>query len=84
MGTYRKRFNEKARAGHMAKLRELKRIRNKQFYRDTEHDSGSDNEQPPEQDPNAEILEPMTEEERALKKRKLQELFTPRRPRCQG
>ena len=78
MGTYRKRFNEKARAGHMAKLRELKRIRNKQFYREVEHNSGSDNEQAPERDSNAEILEPMTEEERTLKKRKLQELFTPK------
>lgn len=26
MGTYRKRFNEKARSGHMAKLKELKEL----------------------------------------------------------
>ncbi|GMM53658.1 ATP-dependent RNA helicase [Maudiozyma humilis] len=78
MGTYRKRFNEKARAGHMARLKELKRVRNKQFHRDdpeeeSSHDEGNDN-----QDTNSEILKPMTEEEKLQKKRKLQELFTPK------
>ena len=33
MGKYRKRFNEKARAGMLAKQAALKKARNKQFYR---------------------------------------------------
>lgn len=87
MGTYRKRFNEKARAGHMAKLKELKRIRNKQFFRyeSTNGDDSDDNDSMKKtkdtnnnEDTNTELLKPLTEEERALKKRKLQELFTPK------
>lgn len=79
MGTYRKRFNEKARAGHMAKLKELKKVRNKQFYREVEDES--DDRVPDDKqdlDTNSELLKPVTEEEKALKKRKLQELFTPK------
>ncbi|QID87266.1 putative ATP-dependent RNA helicase DHR1 [Saccharomyces pastorianus] len=85
MGTYRKRFNEKARSGHMAKLKELKRVRNKQF---TRQDENEEEVETPDSDPsqnekldanvNAEILKPLTEEEKKLKKRKLQELFTPK------
>lgn len=87
MGTYRKRFNEKARAGQMAKLRELKRIRNKQFFRHefTNDSDNDDNDSMKKsestisnEDTNAELLKPLTEEERSLKKRKLQELFTPK------
>ena len=79
MGTYRKRFNEKARAGHMARLKELKRVRNKQFHRDEqEEDSDHQEEGYDNQDTNSEILKPMTEEEKQQKKRKLQDLFTPK------
>lgn len=80
MGTYRKRFNEKARAGHMTKLKELKRVRNKQFLREVSDNESSDDESEAnkKEDTNSEIMKPMTEEERALKKRKLQELFTPK------
>ena len=92
MGTYRKRWNEKARAGQMSKLKELKRVRNKQFTRaaaadsDSENDSGSDNDDSgsdleskkvPE-DTNVAVLKPLTEEEKLEKKRKLEELFTPK------
>lgn len=82
MGTYRKRFNEKARSGHMARVKELKRVRNKQFFRHIEsNDEGiNDREeaQPVEEDSNSEVLKPLTNEEKALKKRKLEELFTPK------
>lgn len=80
MGTYRKRFNEKARAGHMAKLKELKRVRNKQFFREVSDNESSDDQtkESKTEDTNSEILKPLTEEERDLKKRKLQELFTPK------
>ncbi|SCW00720.1 LAFE_0C10462g1_1 [Lachancea fermentati] len=81
MGTYRKRFNEKARAGHMAKLKELKKVRNKQFLRHLEDGTEDNNEHEAkeikEKDPNAEILEPLSKEEKDLKKRKLKELFMP-------
>lgn len=82
MGTYRKRFNEKARAGHMSRLKELKRIRNKQFYREVD-ESENENENDKidnieEQDTNAEILKPMSSAEKYLKKRKLEELFQPK------
>ncbi|CCD24999.1 ATP-dependent RNA helicase ECM16 NDAI_0E01830 [Naumovozyma dairenensis CBS 421] len=79
MGTYRKRFNEKARAGHMAKLKELKKVRNKQFHREVEEESEEEDAKNTSiTDTNAEILEPLTEEEKSLKKRKLQEIFTPK------
>ncbi|CCF57926.1 hypothetical protein KAFR_0D02780 [Kazachstania africana CBS 2517] len=83
MGTYRKRFNEKARAGHMARIKELKRIRNKQFYRQAEEEENNEIDGKAEptntaRDSNAEILEPLTEEEKKQKKRKLEELFTPK------
>ncbi|EDO18861.1 hypothetical protein Kpol_1023p30 [Vanderwaltozyma polyspora DSM 70294] len=83
MGTYRKRFNEKARAGHMSRLKELKRIRNKQFYRH-EEENGEDEDEDKKVveddtgDSNAEILQPLTKEEKEMKKRKLEELFTPK------
>ncbi|SCU96922.1 LAME_0F17898g1_1 [Lachancea meyersii CBS 8951] len=79
MGTYRKRFNEKARAGQMAKLKELKKVRNKQFLRhsedgnDTQDTSGNEETR----NTNAEILQPLTEEEKEAKKRKLEELLKP-------
>lgn len=77
MGTYRKRFNEKARAGHMARLKELKRVRNKQFHReDPESENENDSNKATTEDANSEIIKPLTDEEKALKKRKLEELFT--------
>ncbi|QLG72366.1 hypothetical protein HG535_0D00730 [Zygotorulaspora mrakii] len=79
MGTYRKRFNEKARAGQVAKQKILKRIRNKQFLRHAEdYDDSKVEEVENAKDTNAELLNPMTEEEKKVKKRKLQELFAPK------
>lgn len=83
MGTYRKRFNEKARAGHMARLKELKKVRNKQFFRhmdDGNHDESKDESTAidEDRDSNAELLQPMSKEEEQLKKRKLEELFAPK------
>ncbi|KAG0668445.1 putative ATP-dependent RNA helicase DHR1 [Maudiozyma exigua] len=78
MGTYRKRFNEKARAGHMARLKELKRVRNKQFHRDDVEEEQTDKHEASEDDTNSLILKPMTEKEKKEKKRKLEELFTPK------
>lgn len=83
MGTYRKRFNEKARAGHMARLKELKRVRNKQFFRHLENgeqEESRDNSSAVDdnRDTNAELLKPMSKEEEQLKKRKLEELFAPK------
>lgn len=81
MGTYRKRFNEKARSGQMAKLKELKRVRNKQFTRHIDDQNDEDDMKASNdnvQDSNAELIKPLTTEERDIKKRKLQELFTPK------
>lgn len=83
MGTYRKRFNEKARAGQMAKLKELRKVRNKQFTRhleDGREDEPDDDIKSLEdtRDTNAEILQPLSKEEEQLKKRKMEELFTPK------
>lgn len=79
MGKYRKRFNEKARSGMLAKQAALRKARNKQFTR--HENEGSDEEETKEetiptvetQDSNAEILKPMTEEEKQERKRKLEE-----------
>ncbi|KAI5957492.1 ECM16 [Candida theae] len=89
MGKYRKRFNEKARTGMLAKQAALKKARNKQFYTqddgtNSHDDVGDDN--PPSADipinaqntdSNAEILAPVSEEERLARKRALEEnLYT--------
>ncbi|CAH6718665.1 probable ATP-dependent RNA helicase DHR1 [[Candida] jaroonii] len=75
MGKYRKRFNEKARSGMLAKQAALKKARNKAYFRQL--DDGTEPEEPQqvaiETDPNAEILKPLTEAEKAERKRKLQE-----------
>lgn len=77
MGKYRKRFNEKARAGMLAKQAALKKARQKQFTRLL--DNGVEEPEEPkdlmntESNPNAEILKPMTDEEKAERKRKLAE-----------
>ena len=74
MGKYRKRFNEKARSGMLAKQATLKKARNKQHARNS-----GETQPAPEQaareveDPNAEVLMPMTAEEMELRKRALQE-----------
>lgn len=77
MGKYRKRFNEKARAGMLAKQAALKKARNKQFYR---QDDEEETETTPDtteifntQDSNSEILAPVTEEERLARKRALEQ-----------
>lgn len=72
MGTYRKRFNEKARSGHIKKQNELKKIRNKQFTRHVddgvEEDKSEIND---ELNSNKEMIVPSTEEEKTIRKRKL-------------
>lgn len=81
MGKYRKRFNEKARSGMLAKQAALKKARNKQFTRHLEEHSEDPNlpdEVADDQeldDPNAEILKPMSDKEREERKRKLTELL---------
>ncbi|KAJ8142823.1 hypothetical protein OY671_004035 [Metschnikowia pulcherrima] len=83
MGKYRKRFNEKARMGMLAKQAALKSARNKQFTRHMDNDE--DNSEPSnvepvtqtEPDVNAEIMQPMTAAEKEDRKRKLTEtLYT--------
>lgn len=80
MGKYRKRFNEKARSGMLAKQAALKRARNKQFARYEDEAEAADNNSTEghakgdvEQDSNAEILKPMTDEEKLERKRKMEE-----------
>lgn len=78
MGKYRKRFNEKARSGMLAKQAALKSARNKQFTRHeadgtdeiVENENHDNNE-----DPNSEILKPLTEQEKKERKRKLEEVI---------
>ncbi|ODV68712.1 P-loop containing nucleoside triphosphate hydrolase protein [Hyphopichia burtonii NRRL Y-1933] len=80
MGKYRKRFNEKARSGQIAKQNALKAVRNKQFTRYADEDADSNESKSTsnsvleqEQDPNAAILKPVTEAEKLERKRKLEE-----------
>lgn len=73
MGKYRKRFNEKARSGMLAKQAALKNARNKQFTRHAEDEPGPAHVQVAEEDPNAAILKPMTEQEKNDRKRHLEE-----------
>ena len=78
MGKYRKRFNEKAKSGMLAKQAALKKLRNKQFYRHLDDGTNQESESKskpsePIDDPNAEILKPMTEQEKQERKRKLQD-----------
>jgi ATP-dependent RNA helicase DHX37/DHR1 len=84
MGKYRKRFNERARAGMVKKQLELKRARNKwMFQKDDENDASlqtHEDEQSPVSDfhdPNGETLLPMTKEEKAARKRELEEVLKP-------
>jgi ATP-dependent RNA helicase DHX37/DHR1 len=84
MGKYRKRFNEKARMGMVKKQLELKRARNKwMFQKDDDNDASSqmhEDEQSPVSDfhdPNAETFLPMTKEEKAARKRELEEVLKP-------
>uniref|UniRef100_A0A060T2C7 RNA helicase n=1 Tax=Blastobotrys adeninivorans TaxID=409370 RepID=A0A060T2C7_BLAAD len=71
MGKYRKRFNEKARAGTVAKQEALKRDRQKHLYRDIDEDDSQSPVSSTPQDPNAEILLPVSKQEAAERKRKL-------------
>ncbi|CAI5756793.1 unnamed protein product [Candida verbasci] len=73
MGKYRKRFNEKARSGMLAKQAALKKARNKQFYRETEQEQQEEPNLQPIQDSNSEILAPVSTEERLARKRALEE-----------
>jgi ATP-dependent RNA helicase DHX37/DHR1 len=78
MGKYRPRFNEKARQGMLAKQEKLKKARQKQFHRHL-NDGTQEEEIEDEQnvDPNAEILHPLTTQEKEERKRKLQEQLRP-------
>ncbi|CDK24396.1 unnamed protein product [Kuraishia capsulata CBS 1993] len=77
MGKYRKRFNEKARMGMLAKQADLKRARQKQFNRHL--DDGTANPAPvveavsTEQDVNSEFIKPMSEEEKKVRKHRMEE-----------
>lgn len=63
MGTYRKRFNEKARAGQIKKQNDLKKIRNKQFTRHAEPKETERKEDNLEDlDPNRDIIVPSSTE----------------------
>lgn len=83
MGKYRERFNAKARAGMVAKQQALKRARNKsQYQQDDDNIEAAADDQPvipaEETDVNAEILLPMTTEEKIERKRKLHESLKPK------
>ncbi|XBW34646.1 hypothetical protein QEN19_000213 [Hanseniaspora menglaensis] len=76
MGTYRKRFNEKARSGQIKKQNALKKIRNKQFTRHLEEEVNEENKKndsndDEDEDTNKEILVPVAEDEKLSRKRKL-------------
>lgn len=73
MGKYRKRFNEKARSGMLSKQAALKNARNKQFTRHTEEETPQTPAQDVQEDPNAAILKPMSEQEKNDRKRHLEE-----------
>lgn len=79
MGKYRKRFNEKARSGMLAKQAKLKRARNKSYYQQLELEPGQDRESSLSQsetvneNTNLEILPIVSEAEKAERKRRLQE-----------
>ncbi|KAG7191742.1 putative ATP-dependent RNA helicase DHR1 [Scheffersomyces spartinae] len=78
MGKYRKRFNEKARAGMLAKQAALKRVRNKQFNvtdatTNEDDDDANTNFFGETENPNSEILKPMTQEEKSKRKRKMEQ-----------
>lgn len=77
MGKYRKRFNEKARSGMLAKQAALRNARNKQFTRHEGdgHVIEKSENQTNSENPNSEILKPLTEEEKQERKRKLEELI---------
>lgn len=82
MGTYRKRHNEKARRGFLAKTAALKKARQQQFYRHLEDgtEDGAEEIQEPEANPNVEVLQPMLKEEKAERKRKLEEQLNADQP----
>lgn len=75
MGKYRKRFNEKARTGMLAKQGALKRARNKQFTRQTEEETPKEDVTAifNNEDSNTEILKPVTDAEKQERKRRLEE-----------
>jgi len=81
MGKYRKRFNEKARQGMLLKQEKLRRVRQKQFTRHLDDGTGEPTPVPEDEEPvnpNAEIYQPMSKEERESRKRKLAEQLRPK------
>jgi hypothetical protein len=76
MGKYRERFNAKARTGMVAKQQALKRARQKSFNA-VESENGGVLAPQDVPDPNAELLLPMTTEEKLERKRKLEETLKP-------
>lgn len=78
MGKYRKRFNEKARSGMLAKQAALKKARNKAYFNQFEQESSekpADPQLESQEDPNAQILKPLTDSEKNDRKRRLQEML---------
>ncbi|CCE78848.1 Piso0_000880 [Millerozyma farinosa CBS 7064] len=82
MGKYRKRFNEKARAGTIAKQLSLKAARNKHLFQS--EDESKEVTSPErhntelfqtEKNSNSEVLKPLTEEEKNERKRRLETLL---------
>lgn len=79
MGKYRKRFNEKARAGTVAKQLSLKAARNKHLVQseiDSKEEIGPQRPSTQlfqtEENSNSEVLKPLTEEEKKERKRRLE------------
>lgn len=77
MGKYRVRFNEKARSGMVAKQEKLRKARQKHLRVGENDGRDAPEEQEPEINVNAELLMPMTTEEKQERKRKLQETLRP-------
>lgn len=73
MAKYRKRFNEKARAGMVAKQNALKSVRQRQFTRHLDNQPASAVVEEATHDPNAEILIPVSKEEQEERKKRLHE-----------
>lgn len=82
MGKYRKRFNEKARAGTIAKQLSLKAARNKHLFQSEDESKEEILPERPstelfqtEENSNSEVLKPLTEDEKNERKRRLESIL---------
>lgn len=73
MAKYRQRFNDKARAGGVAKRNALRVKRQQQFHREDSNDVEPETADAQTQNPNAEVLLPMTQAEKEDRKRSLRD-----------